>query len=83
MNQKKTTSRNADKFVIRLPDGLRDRISEVAVSNGRSMNSEIVRRLENSISDDLDSTELRKLTKILITRIEALEAQLHTQETAA
>lgn len=44
-----TNSRNADKFVIRLPDGLRDRISEVARGHHRSMNSEIIARLVQSI----------------------------------
>jgi len=35
-----------DKYVVRLPDGLRDRIREAAAENGRSMNAEIVARLE-------------------------------------
>lgn len=38
----------ADKFMLRMPDGLRDRIAQVAKANGRSMNSEIVRTLENN-----------------------------------
>lgn len=35
-----------DKFMLRLPDGLRDRIKVSADMNGRSMNSEIVAILE-------------------------------------
>jgi hypothetical protein len=35
----------ADKFIVRLPDGLRDEIKEAAHTNCRSMNSEIVDRL--------------------------------------
>ncbi|MES2634007.1 MAG: Arc family DNA-binding protein [Pseudomonadota bacterium] len=38
-------SRQAEQFQLRLPDGLRDRISEAAKTTGRSMNSEIVARL--------------------------------------
>lgn len=34
-----TDSRTADKFVLRLPDGLRSDISTWATSNERSMNS--------------------------------------------
>ena len=34
-----------DKFIVRLPDGMRDRIAEAAKANNRSMNSEIVARL--------------------------------------
>ncbi|WP_430446195.1 MAG: Arc family DNA-binding protein [Pseudomonas piscis] len=44
-----TTSRTADKFVVRLPDGMRDRIAQVARDNTRSMNSEIINRLEQSL----------------------------------
>lgn len=31
-----------DKFLLRLPDGLRDRISDMAAENGRSMNAQIL-----------------------------------------
>jgi len=43
------SSRTADKFVIRLPDGMRERIAEVARTHHRSMNSEIIARLEQSL----------------------------------
>ena len=47
-------SREQDKFVLRLPDGLRDCIATLAGDNHRSMNSEIINRLERSIvSKDL------------------------------
>jgi len=39
-------SQKQDKFVLRLPDGLRDRIKFAADQNGRSMNSEISGTLE-------------------------------------
>lgn len=42
-------SRNADKFVVRLPKGMRQTIAEVARNYHRSMNSEIVSRLESSL----------------------------------
>ncbi|KZN20551.1 MULTISPECIES: Arc family DNA-binding protein [Pseudomonas] len=44
------TSRTADKFVVRLPDGMRERVAEVARKNHRSMNSEIIARLDESMS---------------------------------
>lgn len=37
-----------EQFIVRLPDGMRDRIKEAAKENGRSMNAEIVQRLEAS-----------------------------------
>jgi plasmid stability protein len=43
------SSRTADKFVVRLPDGMRERIAEVARTHHRSMNSEIIARLEKSM----------------------------------
>jgi len=41
-------SRTADQFVVRFPDGMRNEISEAAVTNGRSMNTEIVHRLRQT-----------------------------------
>jgi hypothetical protein len=43
------SSRTADKFVVRLPDGMRERVAEVARVNHRSMNSEIIARLQQSL----------------------------------
>lgn len=51
-------SRTADKFVIRLPDGMRSKVEAVARISHRSMNSEIITRLRDSlISDGLYSDE--------------------------
>lgn len=41
-------SRTAEQFVVRFPGGMRDRIAESAKASGRSMNAEIVARLEQS-----------------------------------
>jgi len=38
----------ADKFMLRMPEGMRDRIAEAARINNRSMNAEIVHRIEES-----------------------------------
>lgn len=59
------SSRTADKFVVRLPDGMRERIAEAGRKNHRSMNSEIISRLEASLRDsdefkfsDADASQL-------------------------
>ena len=39
-----------DKFVVRFPKGMRDRIAEAAKFYRRSMNSEILMRLEHSLN---------------------------------
>lgn len=46
-----TESRHADKYVLRFPVGMRDRIAEVAKADGRSMNAEIVNRLVESFEE--------------------------------
>lgn len=42
--------RGSDQFMVRFPDGLRDRIRSAAETNSRSMNAEIVYRLEASFT---------------------------------
>ncbi|WGV21993.1 YlcI/YnfO family protein [Pseudomonas putida] len=42
-------SRDADKFVVRLPDGMRDRIAKAAEADDRSMNSLIVTAIRNEL----------------------------------
>lgn len=42
-------SRGSDQFNLRLPPGLRNTIAELAKSNMRSMNSEIVFHLEKAV----------------------------------
>lgn len=42
-------SRTADKFVVRLPKGVRGTIQDRAKTHGRSMNSEIVLMLETHL----------------------------------
>src|SRR5690606_5938242 len=43
------TRQEVEKFVVRLPKGIRGMISEISRVNHRSMNSEIVARLEESL----------------------------------
>ncbi|MFG1421738.1 Arc family DNA-binding protein [Roseixanthobacter liquoris] len=62
-----TPVREYDKFMLRMPEGMRDRIAREAKSNGRSMNAELIARIEKTLEDD---TALAKLTD----RVEELEA---------
>lgn len=39
-----------DKYIVRMPDGMREQIKKAAAISGRSMNAEIVYRLERSFS---------------------------------
>jgi len=47
-------SRGADQFMLRFPDGMRDRVKKLAEQNGRSMNSQIIYMLEYAF-DDMDT----------------------------
>lgn len=76
-------SRTADKFVVRLPDGLRADIAVLAEGNDRSMNSEIINRLKRSITQDQLHEEQTKLIGMLLQRIDVLEAQLQPEAEAA
>jgi hypothetical protein len=48
------TGRSSDKFMLRLPDGLRDRIKKKADDNSRSMNGEIIQLLEREYPEPKD-----------------------------
>jgi plasmid stability protein len=72
---------NADKYIVRLPDGMRDRIAEAAKANNRSMNAEIVARLEESFSPTgssgaIGALALRLAETDLELRTNALESKV-------
>lgn len=43
-------SRSADKFVVRLPDGMRDQVASSADADDRSMNSLIVKAIREYLN---------------------------------
>lgn len=45
-----TESRHADKYIVRFPDGMRDRLKAEAKANNRTLNAEIVARLQESFN---------------------------------
>lgn len=66
---KQFPSDQKDKFMLRLPDGMRERIAAAAEKGGRSMNSEIVHRLENSFGAALASEPGSPRAMTLLTAI--------------
>lgn len=42
-------SRDADKFVVRLPDGMRDQVAAAAEADDRSMNSLMIKAIRNEL----------------------------------
>lgn len=53
VTEKSSTGRESDKFMLRLPDGMRDTLKEQAKTNNRTLNAEIVARLEASLSTEV------------------------------
>ena len=90
-------SRHQDQFLVRMPEGLRDRIAVGAKQNGRSMNAEIVTLLEAhyppepNAEEILDKLELvagdvlrgRKRSRAyLLSTLEELRAKLEAERDA-
>jgi hypothetical protein len=53
-------TKRQEQFIVRLPDGMRDLIKEIAAENRRSMNSEIVLMLESVVGKN---NETKKRTE--------------------
>jgi len=49
MREKLYPSEQAERFIVRFPEGMRDEIKELAEKNRRSMNAEIVAWLEKGL----------------------------------
>ncbi|WP_186181607.1 Arc family DNA-binding protein [Burkholderia gladioli] len=52
MDDRRYPSQVADKFMLRLEDGIRDQLKILAVRNRRSMNAEINARLAASLDTE-------------------------------
>jgi len=89
LRQSQSPSHSADKFILRLPYGMRAHIATVAVQNRRSMNSEIIARLQQSLVQEdgfdrraemmMDSPELSSRERELLQRFRQLG---HRQQNA-
>lgn len=69
-------SRDFDKYIARLPPGMRAQIADAAKANSRSMNAEIVDRLATSFSPDPTVPAIQALAS----RVASLEAHTLFQE---
>src|SRR5680860_666458 len=67
-------SRKQDQFIVRLPDGMRDRIKAAADANNRSMNAEIVAMIEEQLNK---SNKQDGLLQMLRQIAENLDAEKH------
>lgn len=68
-------SETKDRFMVRLPDGMRNRIAKASEEAGRTMNAEIVARLEASFGlGETVEVQLKRLAR----RVTALEKMVHS-----
>ncbi|RYE42618.1 MAG: Arc family DNA-binding protein [Hyphomicrobiales bacterium] len=70
----------ADKYIVRFPDGMREQIAATAKANNRTMNAEIVARLDQTfapIAEDPNESALqRKRAEAKKTQIEQAQVGL-------
>lgn len=45
-------SEKLDQYMLRFPDGMREQLKDIAASNGRSLNAEIIHRLQTTLDID-------------------------------
>lgn len=84
----KTPPQYQEKFVLRLPDGMRDRIKLSAEANHRSMNAEVIALLEQALASDvigsdaaLSPQEQRRISSIVAEIASLLAARaLHSRD---
>jgi len=63
-NPDTAVTRESDKFMLRLPAGMRERIAAIAKSGQRSMNAEIVARLAESLDASTGGVTILKESEI-------------------
>ena len=62
---KDTPSRKLDQYIVRFPDGMRDQLKEAAKENNRSLNAEIIARLEDYNDSQSNSNRLDEIMETL------------------
>jgi hypothetical protein len=61
-----------EKYLIRFPEGLRDRIASAAKDNSRSMNAEIVARIERTFAESERDATIEQTKALLSNEGKAL-----------
>lgn len=67
-------SQSQDKFIVRLPDGMRDKIKAAAEANNRSMNAEIVVALTSWLVKDRPQVKASNIQDTLFPLEDAIRA---------
>ncbi|WP_319568277.1 Arc family DNA-binding protein [Cohaesibacter marisflavi] len=75
-------SRKLEQYIVRFPDGMRDRIKDAAKQNGRSMNAEIIHRLEGSLAIEYpgEEAEIEEILQMVEDAAVSLASEPKTKE---
>lgn len=73
-------SQSQDKFIVRLPNGMREMLRAEAEANNRSMNAEIVLALSYWLSRPITEPENRPSAKMTILDLSDLKSLQQTVE---
>lgn len=78
-----TKTTRTDQYLIRLPDGMRLKLSKLAEANGRSMNAEIVSALEQHLTGSDRLSAIESSIQNHHRTVQELEARMRTLENFA
>jgi|GEM_PF-1573514 plasmid stability protein len=80
------TSRESDKVMLRLPDGMRNRIKAAAAANKRSMNAEILSLLDQAFPEPVDDAAAMEMLQYMLAAppedLESRKAEIQAKLTA-
>lgn len=77
MTESSKAAKDRDRLIVRVPDGMKERVERRAQANGRSVNSEIVEMLEYALGRT-PQTQLDKLTheyRVLLLEMDEAKAR--------
>lgn len=76
----KRAAQTQDKFIIRLPDGMRDQIKAAADAGGRTMTAEIIARLQMTFDTRAELPHQSDEVQTLRAEVEGLRVGLRALE---
>ena len=79
MVRKFSPSEMQDRIIVRLPDGMRDQLAELAKSNNRSVNAEVVSCLQGLLSETAPLTSKGIAAQDLSATVANLRDQISKQ----
>lgn len=68
-----TASRTADKFIVRLPEGMRDQLAQASTASHYSMNTFFLQALEEKLARGARIDRLLDLAEKTITEVQGHE----------